>query len=100
MNEPFIGVIDVKSEIVKFSILNHCGNIVLDSYRLIELIKPYLGWVEVDAENIWNALCSTINEVIIELELKNVSKDNIKIIGIINERDTVLAWDLESSKPL
>ncbi|XP_003243336.1 uncharacterized protein LOC100159565 [Acyrthosiphon pisum] len=100
MNEQLIGVIDVESEIVKFSILNHSGNIVLDSYRHIKLIKPYPGWVEVDAENIWNALCATINEVIVKLELKNLSKDNIKIIGIINERDTVLAWDLESSKPL
>jgi glycerol kinase len=62
MNEQLIGVIDVESEIVKFSILNHSGNIVLDSYRPIELIKPYPGWVEVDAENIWNALCTTINE--------------------------------------
>ncbi|XP_026807090.1 uncharacterized protein LOC113549810 isoform X2 [Rhopalosiphum maidis] len=99
-NEQLIGVIDVESEIVKFSILNHNGNILLNSYRPIELIKPYPGWVEVDAENIWNAVCTTINEVIVKLELQNLSKDNIKIIGIINERDTVLAWDLESSKPL
>jgi len=100
MDEQLIGVIDVESEIVKFSVLNNSGNIVLDSYRSIELIKPYPGWVEVDAENIWNALCATINEVIAKLKLKNLTADNIKIIGIINERDTVLAWDFESSKPL
>lgn len=100
MNEQLIGVIDVESDIVKFSILNHSGNILLDSSTSIELIKPNPGWVEVDAEQIWNAVCITIDEVIVKLKLKNLSTFNIKIIGIINERDTVLAWDSESSKPL
>jgi len=99
-NEQLIGVIDVESDNVKFSILNHSGHFLLDSHIPIKLMKPYPGWVEVDAENIWNAVCTTINEVIVKLKLRNLSKDNIKIIGIINERDTVLAWDSESSKPL
>lgn len=99
--EQLIGVINVESHNVKFSVLgNASGNILFESSRLIDLIKPNTGWVEIDAEIIWNALCTTIDEVIEQLKLNKLSKDNIKVIGIINERETILAWDSESSKPL
>lgn len=100
-NEQLIGVINVESHIIKFSLLSNInGDVLLESSRSIDLIKPYPGWVEVDAENIWNAVCTTINEVINQLKFKGLSKDYIKVIGIINERDTVLAWDSDSNKPL
>lgn len=100
-NEQFIGVINVESHIIKFSLLSNInGDIFLESSRSINLVKPYAGWVEVDAEQIWNAVSTTINEVINQLKLKGLSKDYIKVIGIINERETVLAWDSNSNKPL
>lgn len=96
-----IGVINVESHKVKFSILcKSSGNVLLESFKSINLIKPYPGWVEVDAEKVWSALCTAIDEVIDRLKLKNLSKDDIKIIGITNERETVLVWDSESNKPL
>lgn len=99
--EQFIGVINVESHNVKFSILgNTSGNVLFESSRLINLIKPNPGWVEVDAEHIWNALCTTIDEVIEKLKLNKLSKDNIKVVGITNERETILVWDSETNKPL
>lgn len=99
--EQFIGVINVESHKVKFSILgNTSGNVLFESSRLINLITPNPGWVEVDAEHIWNALCTTIDEVIEKLKLNKLSKDNIKVVGIINERETILVWDSETNKPL
>lgn len=96
-----IGVVNVESHNVKFSVLcNTSGNVLLESSRSIDLIRPNPGWVEVDAEKIWNNLCGTIDEVMEQLKFKQLSKDNIKIIGITNERETVLAWDSESNKPL
>lgn len=100
-SEQLIGVINVESHMVKFSVLSNTnGHNILESSRPIDLIKPNPGWVEVNAENIWDALCNTIDEVIEQLKSKNLSKDNIKIIGIINERETVLAWNSETHKPL
>lgn len=100
-SEQLIGVINVKSKYVKFSILsNTSGNVLFESSKQINLIKPKPGWVEVDAEQIWNTLCLTIDEVNEKLNLKNMSKDYIRVIGIINEGGTILAWDSHSNKPL
>lgn len=99
--EQLIGVINVESHKVKFSVLNTTsGQILLESSKPIDLIKPNPGWVEVNAEHVWDALCSTIDEVIEQLKSINLSKDNIKIIGIVNERETALAWNSETHKPI
>lgn len=102
VQQQLIGVINVESHIVKFSILSGTdgGDVLTESSRPVDLIKPNPGRVEVDAENVWNALCTTIDEAIERLELKRLSKDHMRAIGIINERDTVLAWDSETNKPL
>lgn len=100
-SDQLIGVINVESHSVNFSVLSNANaNVLVEASKSIDLIKPHQGWVEVDAENIWDALCTTIDEVIEQLKLKHLSKNYIKAIGIINERGTVLAWDSESNKPL
>lgn len=99
--EQLIGVINVKSHYVNFSVLDSAsGNVLLESSRPVDLIKPHPGWIEVDAEHIWIALCSAIDEVIEQLKIKNLSKDNIKVIGIVNEKETILVWDSTTNKPL
>jgi len=100
-NEQLIGVINVESHSVKFSVLDSTsGNVLTESSSSIDLIKPNTGWVEVDAEKIWDALLMNITKVIKQLKYKNLSKDCIKVIGVINERDTILVWDSETNKPL
>lgn len=100
-NQQLIGVINVESHNVKFSIFcNTSKDVLFESSKSINLIKPHPGWVEVNAEHIWDALCTTIDEVTNQLQIKNLSINHIKTIGIINERDTVLAWDSETNKPL
>lgn len=99
--ETMIGVINVESHIVKFSVFGSTdGDVLLESSKPVNLIKPCPGWVEVDPDHIWKALCTTINEVIEQLKMKNISKNNIEVVGIITERETVVAWDSESNKPL
>ncbi|XP_050421605.1 glycerol kinase-like [Adelges cooleyi] len=94
-----IGVINVESQRVTFSVLSS-SNVLAESSRAIELTKPLPGWVEVDPEHIWNTLCMTINEVINELNFKDITVECIKAISIINERDTILAWNSETNQPI
>lgn len=99
--EKLIGVIDIKSHCVKFAVLgNTNGNILYESAQPINIIKPNPGWVEVDAEQIWNSLRTAIDEVIEQLKTNNLTKDDIAVIGITNEKDTILAWDSVTNKPL
>lgn len=59
-------------------------------------IYPKPGWVEHDAEEIWEATEKTLNDVIRKNKLKD--KD-IFGIGITNQRETTVAWDRETLNP-
>lgn len=64
------------------------------SYREFSQYFPEPGWVEHDADEIWNAVVATLNEVI-----NDVGRSNVAAIGITNQRETVLAWNRSTGKP-
>jgi glycerol kinase len=67
------------------------------SYREFTQHFPRPGWVEHDAEEIWNAVVTTLTEVVEELRNRGIS---IASIGITNQRETVVAWDRATDRPL
>lgn len=60
-------------------------------------IYPKPGWVEHDPEVIWNTVTKGIEQTI--GSDASIAK-KIAAVGITNQRETVLAWDSESGKPL
>ncbi len=58
---------------------------------------PKSGWVEHDAEEIWKSVLSTSKEAILKSKAK---PENIKAIGITNQRETVVIWDRLTGKPI
>lgn len=62
-----------------------------------EQIFPKPGWVEHDAEVIWETQLETLREV---LDIAHVSLDDIAGIGITNQRETVVVWDKSTGKPV
>jgi glycerol kinase len=64
------------------------------AYREFTQHYPRPGWVEHDAEEIWDAVGSTLNEII-----GQVGVDNVAAIGITNQRETVVAWDRTTGVP-
>ena len=67
------------------------------SYREFTQHFPRPGWVEHDAEEIWSAVVATLTEVVDQLRTRNVS---VASIGITNQRETVVAWDRATDRPL
>jgi glycerol kinase len=69
------------------------------SYSYLELtqIFPKPGWVEHNPEEIWNAVCILISDA---LAKGGLSSSDIISIGITNQRETTLLWDVSSGKPL
>jgi len=55
---------------------------------------PQPGWVEHDAVEIWDAVEATLLDVLGQLD------EPVAAIGITNQRETVVAWDRHSGKPL
>lgn len=62
-----------------------------------EQIYPQDGWVEHDAEKIYECVMQSLEDGIKELNLKC---EQIYSIGITNQRETVVAWDRRTGKPV
>jgi glycerol kinase len=66
----------------------------VSSYREFTQYFPEPGWVEHDANEIWQAVAATLGEVI-----GRVGADTVAAIGITNQRETVVAWDTSNGRP-
>ena len=74
------------------------GRPSIGSYREFTQHYPEPGWVEHDADEIWEAARHTLNSVVGEvLGLDDV--DGVAAIGITNQRETVLAWNRTTGRP-
>ncbi|KQS61427.1 glycerol kinase [Rhizobium sp. Leaf371] len=58
---------------------------------------PDSGWVEHDADEIWESVLSTSRKAI---EKAGITAAGIKAIGITNQRETIVVWDRETGKPV
>ena len=58
---------------------------------------PQSGWVEHDAEEIWQSVIKTCREAILKA---NASASDIAAIGITNQRETTVIWDRKTGKPI
>jgi glycerol kinase len=58
---------------------------------------PEPGWVEHDAEEIWQSVVETAREAIARAKLKPAG---IAAIGITNQRETTVIWERATGKPI
>ncbi len=66
------------------------------SYREFAQHFPRPGWVEHDADEIWNVTLETLGEVVTRVHDAGVT---IAAIGITNQRETVVVWDRATGRP-
>jgi glycerol kinase len=64
------------------------------AYNEFTQIYPQPGWVEHDADEIWNVARSTLNDVV-----DLVGNESIAALGITNQRETVVAWNRRTGRP-
>ena len=63
----------------------------------LECRFPESGWVEQDAEEIWETQRSTIRMV---LDQAKISLSEVSAIGITNQRETSIAWNRDTGQAL
>lgn len=93
----YILAIDQGTTGTTVSLVDLRGLIVAKINKEFQQIFPQPGWVEHDADDIWKSVVSTI-----DLCLKKIHAhpEEVAAIGITNQRETVVAWDRRTSKPL
>jgi glycerol kinase len=73
------------------------GRVAGRAYSELEQHFPRPGWVEHDASEIWEMTRAVAAEAIASAGIAGAELD---AIGIANQRETVVAWDLASGEPL
>jgi glycerol kinase len=73
------------------------GQIAGRAYREFEQHFPKPGWVEHDANEIWEVTEAVANAAIADA---GIAGAHLEAIGITNQRETVVAWDKHTGEPL
>src|ERR1700704_770664 len=73
------------------------GQVRGKGYVEIEQHYPQPGWVEHDAEDIWSAVQVSARDA---LGAASAKPGDVRAIGITNQRETLVAWDRKTLKPL
>lgn len=79
-----------------FAIDEH-GSPIGFAYREFTQYFPQPGWVEHDPAEIWDAVQITLHEL---LSQHLPAGTRVAAIGITNQRETVVAWDRTTGRPL
>ena len=78
-------------------VVDHELRAVGRGYREIHQHFPHPGWVEHDAEEIWESVLAAAGDALAEAR---VSPTDLSAIGIANQRETTVVWDRRSGRPL
>ncbi|MEO8838800.1 MAG: FGGY family carbohydrate kinase, partial [Herbaspirillum sp.] len=78
-------------------LFDHAGQIHGSAQQEFPQIFPQPGWVEHDANDIWQSQLAVARQVLRE---NNVSASQIAAIGITNQRETTLLWDRRNGEPI
>jgi glycerol kinase len=93
----YIGAIDQGTTSTRFIVFDRTGKIVSSAQEEHEQIYPQPGWVEHDAEEIWRRTESVIAKA---MKSARLGPKDLAAIGITNQRETTVAWNSKSGKPI
>jgi glycerol kinase len=93
----YLGALDQGTTSTRFIIFDKNGSIIGLSQMEHDQICQKPGWVEHDGNQIWENTQTVIGQA---LEKTGLSGNDLAAIGVTNQRETVMAWDRNTGKPL
>jgi len=88
--------IDAGTTGIRTYAVDEAGVLRMSAYREFPQHFPRPGWVEHDADEIWDATLVTLTEVAARIAEEGAA---VAGIGITNQRETVVAWDRRTGRP-
>jgi glycerol kinase len=92
----YVGSLDQGTSSTRFMIFDHAGSVVGAHQLEHQQILSQPGWVEHDPLEIWQKAQAVI---VIALNKAGLQGSDLTAIGITNQRETALFWDVETGKP-
>lgn len=97
MNEQYILALDQGTTGSRAFLFDARGRVMASDYKEFTQYFPKPGWVEHDAEEIWQSCADVVKGV---LRKSKVPPRQIAAVGITNQRETTVLWDRKTSKPV
>lgn len=97
MADKYMMAIDEGTTSTRAVIVDHAGNMVGEAQKEFTQYFPEPGWVEHDANEIWEAVLSTIADTFIST---GIQPSQIAGLGITNQRETTVVWDIKTGLPI
>ena len=95
MEKKYILAIDQGTTSTRAILFNKAGAVVHISQQEFTQYFPFPGWVEHDANEIWQSVETVVSDV-----LAHYATEEIIAIGITNQRETTVVWDKNSGQPI
>ncbi len=95
--QQFILALDQGTTSSRAILFDHKGDIIAVEQQEFTQIYPRPGWVEHDANEIWNTQLKVMRDL---LAKKRIDPAQIAAIGITNQRETAVLWDKETGIPV
>ena len=93
----YIGALDQGTSSTRFMIFDADARVIASHQIEHKQIFPNPGWVEHDGAEIWTRTQEVIAGALDKAGLK---AGELSAIGITNQRETTIAWDVKTGKPL
>lgn len=95
--KQYIGAIDQGTTSTRFIVFDRAGRTVAVSQKEHEQIYPQPGWVEHNPEEICQNTRGVITDAMTKAALQPA---DLAAIGITNQRETTVVWNLKTGKPV
>jgi glycerol kinase len=93
----YAGALDQGTTSTRFMIFDHQGKVVSIDQKEHEQIYPRPGWVEHNANEIWERCQEVIRGA---LSKANLSPSDLAAVGVTNQRETTVVWDRNTGEPV
>lgn len=97
MTPQYVAAIDQGTTSSRCLVFDSAGDIVAVAQREHRQIFPQPGWVEHDAEEIWDNVQQVVSEA---LRSAGTDPAGLAAVGITNQRETTLVWDRATGRPV
>ncbi len=97
MSEKYLISIDQSTQGTKALLFDSQGNLIKRTDKAHRQIINEKGWVSHDPEEIYQNTLEVVRRLV---EESGIEKDSIIGLGISNQRETSLAWDKNTGKPI
>ena len=95
--EKYILAIDQGTTSSRAILFDHEMHIASMAQKEFQQIFPQPGWVEHDPIEIWASQAAVVAEAISKIGINGL---NIAAIGIANQRETTIVWDIDTGEPV